>query len=164
MAWRVRTRKIRAILNAGPICRVCQRDYTAKNPPTFDHIIMKTKNGRKVPENLRVMCRECNNLIGVADGCVGFMACGLAVAEDEDRNPRRLIWQWLNPDRLDSKREAMRARKRRQKKNRRLREVSKYPHGIQSTRPADQRDLQPPSGNPHSDTNHAHRGVDELCQ
>jgi hypothetical protein len=64
-------------------CKCCGRLMLPNHPqqkPTRDHIRPRAWGGENTRENLRVFCRDCNQLRAMADHCLGALACARAIA------------------------------------------------------------------------------------
>lgn len=51
----------RIIKNQGNRCNACGRKFTAKNPPTQDHIIPLSLKGDYSSDNIQALCKPCNS-------------------------------------------------------------------------------------------------------
>lgn len=79
----------------GRNCPQCRKPMTSHNRrPTRDHIKPREFGGLSIPENIRIVCSDCNGLRALAGHCVGALACALAVANEMRIAPLHVILRW----------------------------------------------------------------------
>lgn len=62
---------------------------------SLDHIIPRAARGSHNPENLRVVCKLCNQSRAVTEHCVGALACVRAVLERRRPTTGEVARCWL---------------------------------------------------------------------
>lgn len=79
-----------------PHCGVPMRRRFAEGcdaAATVDHLLPACRGGGNVRENLRIVCRLCNETRGALGHCVGAMACARA-AMNSPRPPVARVVAW----------------------------------------------------------------------
>jgi hypothetical protein len=82
-------------------CRYCGRPYYPHRGTerlasrSWDHVLPRARGGLSDPDNLRSVCRGCNELRAMCGECVGAMATVRAVAGPNHNNDRHIAKTWF---------------------------------------------------------------------
>jgi hypothetical protein len=79
------------------------RQSHADNALTVDHILPRARGGTHTSENLRPMCKLCNQSLAHVGNCLGALACARAVM---GYTPQQNVLRWWRGVVADGKKRA----------------------------------------------------------